>query len=374
MHTIGALTKSKTALAVLTAAVALAVAATAFGYQALARPLTLSLDGQAQEIRSTGDTVADVLAGQGIEISEHDVVVPSLDSEVSDGTRIAVRFGRPLDLHVDGEKTRHWVTATSVNQALDQLGLSFDRAELSTSRGASISRGGLTLRVATPQKVTFALAGKKPFTTNVAAFSVREALAEQGVKVDGDDEVKPRLSADLKDGQKITWTKVRVVKKKVNDEALPFSTRTVTDSSMYDDEEKLVTSGVSGSRDVVYRLRYENGELVKRVVLRTSDVTRPQDAVVKVGTKDRPSVFASGNTVWDALARCESGGNWAINTGNGYYGGLQFSLGTWRAYGGTGYPHQHSRETQIAVATRLRDAAGGYGAWPHCSASLGLPR
>jgi hypothetical protein len=77
--------------------------------------------------------------------------------------------------------------------------------------------------------------------------------------------------------------------------------------------------------------------------------------------------------VWDSLAQCESGGNWAINTGNGYYGGLQFNLGTWQAYGGTGYPHQASRETQIAVATRLRDATGGYGSWPSCSAKLGLP-
>ena len=71
--------------------------------------------------------------------------------------------------------------------------------------------------------------------------------------------------------------------------------------------------------------------------------------------------------------QCESGGNWAINTGNGYYGGLQFSLGTWHAYGGTGLPSQHSRETQIAIATKLRDASGGYGAWPHCAAALGLP-
>jgi hypothetical protein len=78
--------------------------------------------------------------------------------------------------------------------------------------------------------------------------------------------------------------------------------------------------------------------------------------------------------VWDSLAQCESGGNWAINTGNGYYGGLQFSLGTWQAYGGTGLPSQASRETQIAIATKLRDASGGYGAWPACSAKLGLPR
>ena len=82
---------------------------------------------------------------------------------------------------------------------------------------------------------------------------------------------------------------------------------------------------------------------------------------------------ADAATVWDRVAACESGGNWSINTGNGYYGGLQFSLGTWQAYGGTGLPSANSRETQIAVATRLRDATGGYGSWPGCAASLGLP-
>ena len=82
--------------------------------------------------------------------------------------------------------------------------------------------------------------------------------------------------------------------------------------------------------------------------------------------------FAGGNTVWDRLAQCESGGNWATNTGNGYYGGLQFSLGTWQAYGGTGLPSQHTRETQIAIATNVRDASGGYGAWPGAAARRSL--
>ena len=67
----------------------------------------------------------------------------------------------------------------------------------------------------------------------------------------------------------------------------------------------------------------------------------------------------------------EAGGNWGINTGNGYYGGLQFSLSSWRAVGGTGYPHEASRETQIAMGERLR-AAQGWGAWPACSRRLGL--
>jgi LysM repeat protein len=82
---------------------------------------------------------------------------------------------------------------------------------------------------------------------------------------------------------------------------------------------------------------------------------------------------ASGST-WDRIAACESGGNWSINTGNGFSGGLQFSPSTWRAFGGTAYAssaHLASRSAQIAVAERVL-AAQGWGAWPACSAKLGL--
>jgi len=86
-----------------------------------------------------------------------------------------------------------------------------------------------------------------------------------------------------------------------------------------------------------------------------------------------PAVAASSTStgVWDRLANCESGGNWSINTGNGYYGGLQFSQGSWNAVGGTGLPHQASRETQIAMGERLL-AVQGWGAWPACARQLGL--
>ena len=78
-----------------------------------------------------------------------------------------------------------------------------------------------------------------------------------------------------------------------------------------------------------------------------------------------------GGSVWDALAECESGGNWSIDTGNGYYGGLQFALSSWRAVGGQGYPHHASRSEQIHRAEILLDLQG-WGAWPACSRRLGL--
>ena len=80
---------------------------------------------------------------------------------------------------------------------------------------------------------------------------------------------------------------------------------------------------------------------------------------------------ATSSTVWDSLAQCESSGNWGINTGNGYAGGLQFSPSTWAAYGGTGSAANASREQQIAVAERVQ-AGQGWGAWPSCAAKLGL--
>lgn len=79
----------------------------------------------------------------------------------------------------------------------------------------------------------------------------------------------------------------------------------------------------------------------------------------------------ASSSIWDRLAACEAGGNWAINTGNGYYGGLQFSLSSWQAVGGSGLPSNASREEQIQRGEMLL-ARQGWGAWPACAAKLGL--
>ena len=80
---------------------------------------------------------------------------------------------------------------------------------------------------------------------------------------------------------------------------------------------------------------------------------------------------AKASVNWDAIAQCESGGNWSINTGNGYYGGLQFSQSSWNAAGGSGNPANASRAEQIRVAENLLSMQG-WGAWPSCSSQLGL--
>jgi len=370
------LTRSKAALAVMVSAVVMALVATTVGYAAMNKTVTLSVDGEATQVGTLGKTVGDVLESEGISVGDHDVVAPGLDSPINDGTRIAVRFGRPLQVSVDGTDQTYWVTATEVDIALDQLGLRYAGAELSASRGDSIGREGLDLEIVTPKNVTMKVGGAKKTTESVPALTVGEALKDLAVKVDKNDKVKPLPGATLEDGDKIVVTKVRTVTRKVT-EAIDHDTVEKADPGMYDDESRTVRPGRDGSRDVVYRLTFENGERVARKARDSTTKSMPVDAIVRVGTKDRPapaSNFSSGSSVWDELAQCESGGNWATNTGNGYYGGLQFDVSTWQAYGGSGTADQNSRETQIAVATRLRDANGGYGAWPACSQAMGLPQ
>jgi uncharacterized protein YabE (DUF348 family) len=372
---IARLIDSKVALVALTAGVVLALAGTTYGYTALSNTVTLSLDGQSQEVTALGGTVGDVLESEGIEVTDRDQVFPSVDEAVTDGSAISVRFGRPLELTVDGETETHWVTATDVGSALVQIGERYSGADLSVSRGGSIDRSGLALEVVTLKELTFELAGKKPVTRTVAAMTARDALQELGVKVDRHDQVTPGKRSELVDGDRVVFTDIRIVTKRVKNEAIDFTTVEQADSSLYEGETSVVRSGDEGLRHVTYRITYRNGELVARKVLKQNVLDEPLSAIVKVGTKEQPTAnYASGNSVWDALAQCESGGNWAINTGNGYYGGLQFSLSTWRAYGGAGYPHQQSREYQISIAEKLRAATGGYGSWPHCSQSLGLPQ
>jgi uncharacterized protein YabE (DUF348 family) len=366
------------------ALVVAAVGGTTVGYAALTKDVTLTLDGETRQVSAMGDTVADVLAAEGVEVTGKDLVAPAVDEAVTDGSAIAVQFGRPLELAVDGETHTYWVNSTNVASALGEIGRRFEGADLSASRGSSIGRRGMTLEVVTPKVVHLKLGAKQLKKREVTAMTVADVLETAGYEVDKHDKVRPSLRTEIADGDKIVVTDIRVATKKVAREAIEAPVVQREDATLLEGRQEVVRAGSDGVRNVTYRLRFVNGELTARTVVK-ADVRRKAVArVIAVGTKEKPEEpeepaapaanFAGGSTVWDSLAQCESGGNWAINTGNGYYGGLQFSLSTWRAYGGPGYPHQQSRETQIAIAEKLRAATGGFGSWPGCAAKLGLPR
>jgi resuscitation-promoting factor RpfB len=341
----------------------------------------VSVDGSTKQVTTFGDTVADVLNKEHIDVGAHDAVAPAPSASISDGTRIAVSYGRPLTLNVDGKQRTYWTTATSVNDALASIGQRFSAsAELSQSRSTYISRSGLSLVVRTPKRITITNGAARPHKATTTGVTVGQALRDLHLRLDRNDSVSPHRNARVTNGTKIVVTRIAVIlHKKV--QSVGYGTVVRDDASLYTDQTRVVRAGKPGRERVTYRVVRRNGKVVINRVVGRHQLTAPVAEIQERGTKQRPApaspppVTSGGSTVWDQIAQCESGGNWAINTGNGYYGGLQFLQSTWLANGGGAYaplPSQASREQQIAIATKVRDAAGGYGPWPACAASLGL--
>ena len=363
---------------------ALVVAAGSVAVAHYDKAVQVSVDGQATSVHVLGSTVADVLDKQDIAVGPHDVVVPSLASSVSDGDHISVRYGRKLTVSVDGTTKEYWTTATTVDSALSDLGIRADGAVLSASRSQPLGRGGLTLAVSTPKKVTFVADGKTRQVTTTAS-TVFGLLADLGVTKKVDDQVLPAMPTAVDEGMRVVLKRV-TVKKVTTKESIAFPVTKQKDSSLYTGQTKVVSPGVKGSKTVVRQKTWVDGKLAKTKVVSQKVTRKPVAAVVKVGTKSRPAATtprtttggggSAGNTsgaginlanaaMWDRIAQCESGGNWHINTGNGYYGGLQFATASWLANGGGDFASRAdlaSRAEQITVANRYY-AKAGLGPW-----------
>lgn len=374
----GSIVRSTLKTVAINGAVVTALVGGGVSYVTFDNAVALSVDGTTETVHTFGGTVGDVLADQGIELGAHDEVVPDVESPVEDGSEISVRYGRQITVTVDGEETTVWTTALSVEEALDELGIRAQEAELSVARSLDIGRSGLAFAVQTPKSITVVADGaENPLVTT--ALTVEEALADAGVTVAEADRVEPALDAAVTDAATITVQRV-VTKTETVTEEIEHGSTEKEDDELLEGKTEVVTKGRNGVLEKILRNIYVDGELESSEVVEENVVKEAVDEVVAVGTREpepeKPSDDGGdiGDTsVWDRLAECESGGDWSINTGNGYYGGLQFSLGTWRAFGGSGYPHENSREEQIRIAIKVRDNRGGYGDWPACARKLGLP-
>ncbi|MFY0409372.1 ubiquitin-like domain-containing protein [Solicola sp. PLA-1-18] len=350
------------------------------GFTAANKTVTLAVDGQEQQVRTFGGSVADVLEKKDISIGEHDVVAPSADSAISDGTRVSVRYGRPLTLRMDdGTEQTYWTTADNVDDALSQLDLRLAGADLSTSRSASLPREGLDVQVTLPRAMSVQVDGATR-TLSSTGPTVGDALREAGITVDADDEVEPAASTPVANGAKVTVTRIET-QTKTRTDTVEHDTTVREDDAMDEGDTKVVRKGVDGQEKVTYRVVLADGKVRKRTTISRSTVREPVDQVERRGTKSDDSGSGGSSNSSDSgpgsdadfirLAQCESGGNWKANTGNGYYGGVQFSAQTWRAMGGSGLPHQNSKAEQIRIAKKLQ-AQSGWGQWPACSRKLGL--
>ncbi|MGY1854944.1 ubiquitin-like domain-containing protein [Modestobacter sp. SYSU DS0290] len=334
------------------------------------KSVTLTIDGQSREISTYAGTAGEVLADEGLTPAAHDVVLPTADSAVHDGDTVVLNRARPLTLTVDGVRSEVHTTALSVDGALTELGFRSDNLVLSASRSERVPLDGMDLAITTSKDVTLVADGQRRTVTTTAA-TAGDLLAEQGIALSATDRISLYPTQPLLDAMVLQVTRVQVAEV-AEVQPVDFATVETPDADAFTGEKTVTQQGVPGERTVTWRVTVTDGAETGREQVSSVVTKAPVDQLVTVGTKEKPAAPAvAGGGVWDALAKCEAGGNWAANTGNGYYGGLQFNPGTWRANGGTGMPHQASREEQIAVAERVQ-ASQGWGAWPSCTRKLGL--
>jgi uncharacterized protein YabE (DUF348 family) len=339
-------------------------------YAASATTVAISVDGAKTTVDTHGSTVGDALKQAHLTVGAHDLLAPDASTKLNDRTTIVLRRGRELQLTVDGKAKSVWVTATSVNEALDQIGLRTAGALLSADRSRALPLKGFSLDVRTRKSVQLLDAGKaRRFATN--ALVVTEALKDAKVSLRGTDRVSVRGSAPVTNGMVIRITRIHGAQIS-DDDAIPFRTVRRPDSSMYTGTEKVVREGRVGVVHRVYNLRYVNGKLAGKVLAKPGVRTaEPIDEIVAYGTKKRPySVAGADGLNWGALANCESGGNpRAVSSGGTYRGLYQFTMGTWQGVGGSGDPIDASSSEQTYRA-KLLYKKRGRSPWPVCGKYL----
>ncbi|MFZ0161904.1 MAG: ubiquitin-like domain-containing protein [Kineosporiaceae bacterium] len=349
-----------------------AVVGATLAYADAGTSLNLSVDGQTRQVQAGATTVRELLAAEAITLGEYDLVAPALDTRLTDGQDVVVRYARPLAVTVDGVPKIYQTTELTVDGALAALGIRADGARLSVSRSQPLGRTGLAVSVSTPKQVTVAADGATR-TVSTTAATVSELLGEQRLALGSLDQVSVKPAAPLAKG--MTVTVVRVTRREaVKVEAIPYRTTKKTSKALAPGTTKVITKGSPGVQRVTYTITVADGKPVSSVRSAAVVSKQPVHAVLQVGPKAAPaatSAAGSGSSAtgtsadglnWPALAKCESGGNPRAVNPAGYYGLYQFSLSTWRSVGGSGNPINASPGEQLTRAKILYSKAGA-GQW-----------
>ncbi|WP_328748067.1 ubiquitin-like domain-containing protein [Streptomyces sp. NBC_00285] len=333
------------------------------------KAIELTVDGKPRTLHTFADDVSELLAEEGVAVGAHDVIAPGPDDPLASGDEVAVHYGRPLRLTLDGQRREVWTTAQTVQGALEELGVRAEGAYVSTSRSRRIGREGLALDVRTERSVTV-MADGRARTVRTNAATVGEVVEEAGVTLSGMDATSVPAASFPRDGQTVTVLRITGTQE-VREEQIPFREERTDDPSVFKGTEVVEQAGVPGVRRVTYSLRTVNGVKQKPRRIRTEVVREPREQIVKVGTKPMPtSVQGADQLDWQGLAVCESGGRPDALDPSGTYGGLyQFDTRTWQGLGGSGRPQDAPAAEQTFRAKKLYVRRGS-SPWPHCGARL----
>ena len=332
------------------------------------KTVTLNVDGKVSSVQTFGGTVGQVVKGANLELQSSDRITPAADSHVQDGSVINVNLAKAVKVSLDGAERTIKTTSPTVGGLVTELGVA-SASELSVPKDAQLTVSGSFVSISTPKAVSIVADGKAAKTTTTAA-NVAQLLADAGIKLASSDRVSQPGNAPVVNNMVIKVSRVDVGKTAEATEVVPFKTLTTQDAGMIKGEEKVTQEGVAGSIKKSFKLVLVDGREASRTLVSQSVSTHPVTEKVTVGTKEKPkpeAQAAGANTgagapammnegMWDKIAQCESTGNWSINNGNGYYGGLQFDIRTWLGAGGGAYAPNASLATkaqQIDIANRV---------------------
>lgn len=347
--------------------------ATAFAAQ---KNVTVDVNGETIELSTSSTDVEGALSAAGVDLGDRDVVYPAPSETLSNGDTVTVRTAKPVAVVIDGQSQEVVSTAVTVQDLIDEVPevVGGSTTELD---GSEKITDGMTVNVTSPKIVEIVDGGATTYTSQ-AAKTVGDLLSSRGVVVDSNDRVSPGLDAPVTEGMRVKIDRVDVVETSETTE-FDADVKYVEDESLAPGEEEVREKGTKGQKKTTKRVVTVNGKVTSDEVVSEREVkpAKPKTVARAKGAAGNTGAAApavADGSVWDSIAQCESGGNWSINTGNGYYGGLQFAASTWTGFGGGEYAptaDQATREQQIAIAQKVQ-AAQGWGAWPACTASLGI--
>ena len=339
------------------------------------KQITVDVNGEETNVRTYASDVAGVLQSAGVDVDPQDLVYPAPGEKISRGDTVTVRTAKPVAVVVDGVAQQITSTASTVGELLEEAGVT-SAAGVDIDRDETVTEG-LNVDVTTPKIVALRDGGNLTYVS-AAAKTVGDLLSARGVTFDSDDRLNHALADAIVPGMEIVLDRVNTIDRPET-VAVEEPAEYIDDDTLDEGTEEVREEGVQGEKQIIHRTVTVNGVVESEGVAEEKETKKGKPAVIARGTKPTGNTGAAApavanGSVWDAIAACESGGNWSINTGNGYHGGLQFNPGTWAAYGGTAFAPTAdlaTREQQIAIAERTQ-AAQGWGAWPACTARLGL--
>jgi uncharacterized protein YabE (DUF348 family) len=330
------------------------------------KTVTLNVDGKVSSVQTFGGTVGQVVKSAKVELQAADRVSPAADARVEDGSVINVNLAKAVKISLDGAEKTVNTTSANVEGLVTELGVA-SASEVSAPKDAQLAVSGSFVAISTPKTVSVLADGKASKATTTAA-SVAEVLKENGVSVSAGDRVSQPGNAHVVNNMVIKVSRVDASKTAATSEEVPFETLSSESADMFVGEKKVTQAGVAGKVDKNFKLVLVDGREASRTLVSETVSVQPVTEKVTVGTKEKPKAEAAGaNTgaaapammneaMWDKIAQCESTGNWSINSGNGYYGGLQFDIQTWIGSGGGAYAPNASLATkaqQIDIANRV---------------------